>query len=378
MVPRIWNILPALPLTANGKVDRKALAALVAGSADEAPGFAAPETETEKRLAAIWASVLGTGPVGRHDSFFELGGDSLVGTRLVAAVHRDMHWQLPLEKLFATPTVAELAAGMDAVSGPDSEAGSDAAGLPAIVPDPASLHAPFPLTEIQHAYWVGRNRELELGNVAALFYYELDCAHLDLAALGRAWARVVARACHAPGGHPARRQQRILETVPDATSPLRISRACPPRRASRLGGGPPGHVPRMLPADRWPLFDIRVSLLGGGKTAPACGFDCLIVDCLEPVPAHAGLAIGSTRRGTPPCPRCHSPFAITCWPQALPQTARYERDRDYWLNRLDTLPPAPDLPLAKAPSDIETPRFRRRGFTLGKNRLGCLKRRQGP
>ncbi|MFU2208083.1 amino acid adenylation domain-containing protein [Solidesulfovibrio sp. C21] len=376
MVPRIWNILPALPLTANGKVDRKALAALVAGSADEAPGFAAPETETEKRLAAIWASVLGTGPVGRHDSFFELGGDSLVGTRLVAAVHRDMHWQLPLEKLFATPTVAELAAGMDAVSGPDSEAGSDAAGLPAIVPDPASLHAPFPLTEIQHAYWVGRNRELELGNVAALFYYELDCAHLDLAALGRAWARVVARhamlrAVILPDG-----SQRILETVPDATFPTAdLSGLSPQARQAALEAVRRDMSTRMLPADRWPLFDIRVSLLGGGKQRLHVGFDCLIVDAwslsLLMRDWHRFYAEGDA--SLPEVPLSFRDYVLAA--QALPQTARYERDRDYWLNRLDTLPPAPDLPLAKAPSDIETPRFRRRGFTLGKTAWDALKRR---
>ncbi|MBZ0124108.1 MAG: polyketide synthase dehydratase domain-containing protein, partial [Roseovarius sp.] len=72
--------------------------------------YAAPETATQTRLAALWQGLLGIDPIGIHDSFFDLGGHSLLAVRLFAAVKRDMGVQLPISALLEAPTVAALAA----------------------------------------------------------------------------------------------------------------------------------------------------------------------------------------------------------------------------------------------------------------------------
>jgi amino acid adenylation domain-containing protein len=111
MVPAVLVVLDALPLNANGKVDRKALPApeFTAGSAYEAP-----QGETEEKLAAIWAQVLGVERVGRNDNFFELGGHSLLSARLVARLHAAMQSELTIRDVFQYPTLAAMAERMAA------------------------------------------------------------------------------------------------------------------------------------------------------------------------------------------------------------------------------------------------------------------------
>ncbi|HEU0079641.1 MAG TPA: amino acid adenylation domain-containing protein, partial [Longimicrobiaceae bacterium] len=110
MVPAAYVVLESLPLTPSGKTDRRALPA-PAGRAGRA--YAAPRTPTEEALCAIWAEVLGLERVGIDDHFFELGGHSLRATRIASRVRQTFGVDVPLRALFATPTVAALAAAVD-------------------------------------------------------------------------------------------------------------------------------------------------------------------------------------------------------------------------------------------------------------------------
>ena len=110
MVPAAYVRLDALPLTANGKLDRKALPA-PDGAAYAARGYEAPVGEIEMHLARIWAEVLGLERVGRHDNFFELGGHSLLAVRVISRLRRE-GLQADVRALFATPTLSALAAAM--------------------------------------------------------------------------------------------------------------------------------------------------------------------------------------------------------------------------------------------------------------------------
>ncbi|GAA2708857.1 hypothetical protein GCM10010315_06010 [Streptomyces luteosporeus] len=112
MVPDHAHRREALPLTANGKIDKKALTALAAELAvADAPLRAAPHTPTERRLAALWAAALKVPEdrIGRHDHFFETGGTSLSALRLVIALDR----RITVTELARTPILAELATVLD-------------------------------------------------------------------------------------------------------------------------------------------------------------------------------------------------------------------------------------------------------------------------
>ncbi|MEV8094423.1 amino acid adenylation domain-containing protein [Kitasatospora sp. NPDC085879] len=108
MVPAALVAVGAMPLSANGKTDRKALAAAPAPAARTA-GYEAPRDEVEETLAALYGELLGRERVGIRDDFFDLGGHSLLATRLAARIRRDFGVDLPLRDLFDAPTVEALA-----------------------------------------------------------------------------------------------------------------------------------------------------------------------------------------------------------------------------------------------------------------------------
>ena len=112
MVPSYYIPVERIPLTPNGKIDRKALpqpeGALYAAASYEAPG-----SHTEEILAGIWQEVLGVEKIGVHDNFFNLGGHSLKATVLASRIHKEMNVEIPLREIFQRATIRELAEYMD-------------------------------------------------------------------------------------------------------------------------------------------------------------------------------------------------------------------------------------------------------------------------
>lgn len=120
MIPTAWVWLDELPLTPNGKVDKNALAAPDSNDQGVASGRVAPRDEQEKRIADIWARLLGTSEVGVTQSFFELGGHSLLAVRLVTELENELGLKLPLMRLFQGATIEQIAQTIDARNVPES------------------------------------------------------------------------------------------------------------------------------------------------------------------------------------------------------------------------------------------------------------------
>jgi acyl carrier protein len=108
MVPAAYVRLSALPLTHNGKLDRKALPR-PDGQAHVTREYEAPVGAVESGLAEIWSDVLSAKRVGRHDNFFELGGHSLLGMRLIVRAAESFSIPLPVIAIFRCPTISMLA-----------------------------------------------------------------------------------------------------------------------------------------------------------------------------------------------------------------------------------------------------------------------------
>ncbi|HEX8696900.1 MAG TPA: amino acid adenylation domain-containing protein, partial [Longimicrobium sp.] len=182
MVPSAFVSLDQLPVTPNGKVDRRALPAPDLASAEER--YVAPRAPVEEVLAGIWAEVLRVERVGVEDRFFELGGHSLLATRVVSRMRELLGVELPLRALFEHPTVAELAVRVEEMRRADLPA------LPAVVP--ADRAGALPLSFAQERLWF--LDRLEPGSTT----YNLPVAWrlggmLDRAALERALGEIVRR-----------------------------------------------------------------------------------------------------------------------------------------------------------------------------------------
>jgi len=112
MMPAAFMLLDTLPLTPSGKVDRRALPIPDANRPDLEVAYLAPRTPLEQVLAQIWEDVLGVERVGVHDNFFELGGHSLLAIQVVSRIRAALHTDLPLRRLFETPTIDGLATSL--------------------------------------------------------------------------------------------------------------------------------------------------------------------------------------------------------------------------------------------------------------------------
>ena len=387
LVPRQFVEMAALPQTANGKLDRRALPDPGAGRRDGDTCGRAPCGALEERLAALWAEVLGLERVGAEEHFFELGGHSVLATRLVVRIHEALGVRLPLATLFEAPTVADLARRIAAVieiagegaaargAAPAPAAGeSDAAHgaaatpadrtpppLPRVRPDPAHRHEPFPLTDVQQAYWVGRSGAFELGEVATHVYAEVDFANLDVARLEAAWRRLIARhemlrAVVLPSG-----VQQILPEVPPyviEVEDLAGRPAADARRRLEEIRAERSHEVR--PADRWPLFDLRASRLEAGRVRLHVSFDLLIGDArsFQVLLAELGRLLEDPAAEFPALELSFRDYVLA--ERALRDSDLHRDSLEYWRRRLPHLPAGPDLPLAADPAAMRRPRFARR------------------
>jgi acyl carrier protein len=145
MIPSAILVLEELPLTTNGKVDRRALPFPGATTRTEPEDtYVAPRTPTEAGLTSIWSEVLKIDRIGIHDDFFKVGGHSLLATQVVSRIRDLFHVELPLRSIFETPTVDALAAKIDA---------ADIKELIAPPVIPVMNDGPIPLSFAQQRLW---------------------------------------------------------------------------------------------------------------------------------------------------------------------------------------------------------------------------------
>jgi hypothetical protein len=108
MVPSSFVFLKQMPLTPNGKIDRRALPENEAIRLESENLYVRPQNPVEEVLAGMWEEVLGMKRIGIHDNFFRLGGHSLLVTQIISRINHIFRIELPLSALFDNPTIAEL------------------------------------------------------------------------------------------------------------------------------------------------------------------------------------------------------------------------------------------------------------------------------
>lgn len=232
-------------------------------------------------------------------------------------------------------------------------------------PDPAHRYDPFPLNELQQAYWLGRGGAYDLGNLATGAYLEIEVIDLDVDRFRQAWQHLIER-------HDMLRivvletgEQKVIERV----SPYRIEvtdlRNQPPEAVSlRLKTEQTAMLERIQPVDQWPLSEVRISLLDDRKAHVHFFFDLLNVDAGSVAILFRELTqlYKHPRSVLPPVDITFRDYVLA-EPQ-LQETDEFKRSRDYWIKRIADMPPAPELPFAKNPSAVVKPRFVRRTTKL--------------
>ncbi|HEY0733388.1 MAG TPA: amino acid adenylation domain-containing protein [Herpetosiphonaceae bacterium] len=185
MVPAAFVVLPALPLSPNGKLERRALPAPDAAWSTLDDSFVAPQSPIEEVLAGIWAGVLRLERVGIHDNFFALGGHSLLATQVISRIREAFQVELPLRALFEAPTVAQLAERIVAVQ-------RDAQGLLPPPIRPVSRDEALPLSFAQQRLWFLDQLEPDSSTYTIPAAWRLE-GPLDVIALRQSLTTIVER-----------------------------------------------------------------------------------------------------------------------------------------------------------------------------------------
>ncbi|HEY0406604.1 MAG TPA: amino acid adenylation domain-containing protein [Pyrinomonadaceae bacterium] len=376
MQPNLFVPVGQLPFKASGTIDRERLPAPQFNhSAQESNDN--PRSEVEEQLAGIWVEVLGVERVGINDNFFELGGHSLLATTLAARVCAAFPVNLTLRNLFDAPTVAEMAALVSKMLGQTDDARLQPTDpLPQIAPQPDDWNAPFPLTDVQQAYWIGRSGLFGLGNVSTHAYYEIETTELDLERFVSAWQRLIERhgmlrAIVLPHG-----EQQILSQVPPYHIETQDLRDCDEETAAaRLEDVRQRMSHQVMPSDRWPLFEIYASRLNDRQLRLHISVDALIVDAWSMQILFWELEHFYRNPAAQLAPLALSFRDYVVGESRIEETDLYRRSHEYWQRRLATLPPAPELPLAHDPASLQQPHFVRWTGRLERETWSRLKSR---
>jgi acyl carrier protein len=375
MVPSVFVPMESLPVSPNGKLDRRALPLPESFAPALDTEFVAPRNQLEQELVTVWAEVLNVRRVGVNDNFFELGGHSLLAAKLLVRLREETECEVSMRTLFESPTVAQLAAAISDCDDSPTQS-SDYRATPQLIPDRNHWHEPFPLADMQQAYWIGRSEEFELGGVATHLYVEVEVGKVSIERVEAVIQKLVQRhgmlrAIILPDG-----RQQVLENVAPYTVRVRDLRGLDQAASNAELEAVRDEMARQVcPADQWPWFEVRASLSDEARTRFHISYDLLIGD-LASLQILIREFIHLFRKPEEQLSELVITFRDYVEAEAaLQDSDLFRRAQAYWQERLKTMPPPPDLPLAKYPGSISSPHFVRRSAKLEAEKWQKLKAR---
>jgi natural product biosynthesis luciferase-like monooxygenase protein/amino acid adenylation domain-containing protein/non-ribosomal peptide synthase protein (TIGR01720 family) len=378
MVPSAYVVLEALPLTANGKVDRRALPAPERGGSEGA--YVAPRTAAEEVLAGIWAETLRLETVGAEDDFFELGGHSLLAAQVVSRVRAALGVELPLRSVFEAPTVAALARCVETLRG------AGPASAPPVEPVPRDLLRPPPASFAQRRLWFIQQMEPESAayNIPSVLRLH---GRLDPRAMAGALADLAARHETLRTVFATTDGEPVQVVRPAAPRPLPVldlralpaeERAAEVRRLARAEAGLPFDLARgplmragLLRADgeEWVLLLTLHHVASDGWSTGIL---------LRETSALYEARLGGADAALPPLPVQYADFAV--WQRAWLAGEVLDRQLAFWRAELAGAPPVLDLPTDRPRPAVQGSREGVRALALPASTsraLRALSRREG-
>ncbi len=347
LIPAVWMPLDALPLTATGKLNRRALPA---PTAEHALAAEPPATETEQHLASIWSAILRIEHVSRTDSFFDRGGHSLLATQMISRIREQFGVELPLRTLFETPTLAGLAGRIEQAQATDHSQ---------IVPLPRD-GAPLPLSFAQQRLWFLSQWQPDLPLYNLPLMVEM-LGPVDEAALHASFNAIIARHEILRTVFPVEQGAPRQEILPELTLPLQTHdlRHLPAEQRLdeqiRLTGA---EINQPFDLERGPLVRLMLVRMDDDTRVLLLTMHHIISDdwsvgvVLRELHAiYPALASGQPL-ALHPLPVQYADFAR--WQREWLQGEERERQLSYWKQQFTPLPPVLALPTDRPRPPMQT------------------------
>lgn len=352
MIPSIMEQLEVMPFNANGKIDKKALAKIEVTKKNTE--FSALETELERQVAEVWQNTLKLERVSREDDFFELGGDSILAIIMGASLNKVLNKKISIKMLFIHSRLYDFATYIATLKEVEP------LNSISMVPDYDNLYEPFPLTDVQKAYLVGRENLFELGGVATHVYREDSFKSLNILHLEMALNQLIRR-------HPVLRcvfnlngTQKFIETVPEYKIKVQDLRNFSlNEKEELLQVWRTELAQQIFDINQYPLFEFRVSRFND-RDILHFSFDALIMDAqsMRIFMQEMTQLYQNPQLVFEPLLLTFRDYIVAY--QQLKLSERYFEDKLYWQKRIPDLPFGPELITIKHPSQIKTPVFARK------------------
>ncbi|MEU1231974.1 amino acid adenylation domain-containing protein [Streptomyces sp. NPDC005828] len=348
----------------------------------------APEVAPDAVRALVTRTVaqaLGTvaARLDAGQSLQALGLDSLIAMKIRTSLDKEFDVLLPMTAFLNGRSTEDLAGDvLDALGAGEDVPGSgtgaeapqpDAEGAAvAASDDEAERYEPFGLTDLQQAYLVGRGEAFELGNTSTYFQIEIDLEKVDLDRLGASFRAMIERHDQLRAVFTPEGEQRVQREVPAyVIRGTDVSGLAPEEREAALTAVHEEMRHQVFDTARWPLFDVRVTRIDDTVIRLHAGFDALIIDGFSTSILFKEWAAHYRGETLPELDLRYRDYVRQA--RELEGGPEYDRALAYWRDRLDTLPPAPQLPLAVAPSSLDRPVFDHRGATIPKDEWARFK-----
>jgi acyl transferase domain-containing protein/acyl carrier protein len=315
-----------------------------------------PKTVNEMIVAKVWREVLGIDEIDIDDDYFELGGDSLKAIEILSKLN-ERNISIPLKKVIEYPTIKSLAAFIDENT---NEVMHGEKLYPLHQADHENLYTPFPLTEVQMSYLIGRAQNYDIGNISTHLYTEYQML-IDSKRFNVALNKVIKH-------HPMLRAvilkngtQKIIPEIQwytiKETDISNLNESAQRQIVAELRSRMSHHI---FETDQWPLFDIKLLKLDKQLYHLFFGFDLLIGDVasLEIFKNELVAFYHDPGLVLPAIEFTFRDYIIAF--HKLKKSSVYLRDKEYWLSKIADFPMAPQLALKCNPGDLKKPRFSRK------------------
>lgn len=372
MIPQYFVNIDKIPLTDNGKVARKLLPLPDLNKCIE-KRYVAPRNEIEEKVASIWKQVLKIDRIGVLDNFLEVGGNSILMVQIVNKLTSIFNVRISLREFIDRSSIAKLAEYIS--KNKNSGSNEQKALYVAVTSDEENIHKPFQLTEVQTAYFMGRNKVFEMGGTSTHGYSEFE-TKLDMTRLNIGLNKLIER-------HPMLRaivlpigKQKILDEVPTYKIDIVDISDKDSKEQEKLILKERDRMSHYIfKTDEWPLFEFKAFKISEDTHYLFMGFDLLIADGASMVIFGKELMefYNNIELVKPPINFTFRDYLIAL--EEFKKSDAYVEDKKYWISKLDDFPQAPALPLKQDPANVSVPHFKRHSKVFSKEEWELIKKK---
>lgn len=372
MIPDVYYNIGEFPLNKNGKIDRNKLKKLAMNYSKNKKNIYKQNEEyddVEKILCEIWETVLSVRNISKTDNYFNVGGDSLTATEIAGKVSNLYDMKISVKDIFENPTIEKLS---KIIHYRKNQPIYNEQMKNILSVDANNRYKPFPLTDIQFAYWIGKNGGHNLNNISTNCYFEVELSDINIKELEKTFNILIKKHDMMRAIIINEEQQRILADVPYYQIKVTDVRGFEERSIINEIAKIRNEIySSTINYEEWPLFEVRVTKLKKDVIKLHIRFENIIFDGWSMFHVLRQWQMLYSGKILPSIDISYRDYVLAL--EKLKYTKEYIVDREYWENRIERFPEYPKLPLMNSEEKIKNVKFIRKEFYLPKDKWSIFK-----